>query len=302
MLFRSAMPIDASASLQALASMGRPLGMDAVELARGIVSVVVSNSTGALHAGSVRRGLDPRDFVLMAYGGCGPLHAGLLARELAIPIVVVPPSPGILCAYGLLVADVADEIAQTRIVPAGQAGANDGERILARLEEQARDWLDRQRVPVDQWRITRSVDMRYRGQNYELRVPLDGALDDGGLRSLVGRFHQRHETRYGHHAPDDPVELVTFRVQAAGKRATTPIAVRPRRGHPSTPRTERVVHLLASDERWPVYERPLLVLDQEIGGPAIVEQLDTTTLILPGQSARVDEQANLVLEFRESTG
>jgi N-methylhydantoinase A len=249
----------------------------------------------------VQRGHDPRDYTLMAFGGAGPLHAARLARELEIRRVLVPRNPGILCAMGLLLTDLRADFAATRLTPLGKEALQPMTAAFETLARQAADWFDLEGIPGEARQITRTVDMRYAGQNYELPVALpDGPFDAGTLALLAEGFAAEHRRMYGFVAEGEPVQLVTFRIEATGLVRKASLTAKPLGGADPEPAREgsRDVWLPESGGfvAAPVYARDRLSPGNRIAGPAIVEQMDSTTLVLPGMGARVDGYDNLILE------
>ena len=274
------------------------LGVDRVAAARGILSVVQTNMLGAIRIVSVRKGYDPREYTMVAFGGAGPLHAAALARDLGIRQVLVPPAPGILCALGLLVEPRRLDVVRTRVGVLDAAFAVDLTRAFGELETDAIAWLDREGVAPGRRRITRAFDMRYLGQNFELRVP--EPPERGDAETLRRAFLREHERVYGYAADDEPVQVVNLRLTALGDPERLDL---PALAKASTPDSE--VARIGERPVWfdetdaftptPVYRRERLLAGHTIAGPAIVEQMDSTTVVLPGQSATVDAHGNLLI-------
>ncbi|HEY0418810.1 MAG TPA: hydantoinase/oxoprolinase family protein, partial [Acetobacteraceae bacterium] len=205
-------------SLAAIGRLAERLGMDVMSTAQGILSVVTANMAKAIRVISVQRGHDPRDHTLVAFGGAGPLHAARLARELDIARILVPRSPGILCAMGLLLTDLRADFAATRLMTLEEGAIPAIEDAFRDLGVRAAGWCADEHILPESRRITRTVDMRYRGQNYELAIPLpDGPVTPASLDALAAGFAEAHHRMYGFVAEDEPVQLVTFRVEAAGQ-------------------------------------------------------------------------------------
>jgi N-methylhydantoinase A len=284
----------------AIERLAASLGMDAMATAQGIVSVVTANMARAIRVISVQRGHDPRDYMLVAFGGAGPLHAARLARELEIGRILVPRNPGILCAMGLLLTDLRADFATTRLRTLAAAALPDMADAFRTLRAQAEAWFDTEGIAPAARSITRTVDMRYAGQNYELPVPLpEGEIGAVSLETLSDGFAAAHQRLYGFVAEDEPVQLVTFRVEAAGVVPKASFQPQPDAG----PDASGAV--VARREVWlpeaggfiscPVYERDRLRPGNCVAGPAIIEQMDATTLVLPDMVARVEPYLNLVL-------
>jgi N-methylhydantoinase A len=286
---------------QAIARIAERVGLDVMATAQGIISVVTANMARAIRVISVQRGHDPRDYTLTAFGGAGPLHAARLAKELEITRILVPRSPGILCAMGLLLTDLRADFATTRLRELGAAALPEIERSFTELSGRAEAWFDNEGIAPSARRITRTVDMRYGGQNYELPVTLpDGPVTRTTLDALAEGFAAAHHRMYGFIAEDDPVQLVTFRVEAAGLVRKAAFQPRPEQG------ADASGAIIGRRDVWlpeaggfvtcPVLARDKLDAGNRIAGPAIVEQMDATTLILPGMIARVEPYLNLILE------
>jgi N-methylhydantoinase A len=239
---------------------------------------------------------------LMAFGGAGPLHAARLARELDIPRILVPRSPGILCAMGLLLTDLRADFATTRLMPLDTGALTQIEAAFAALAQQAEAWFAEETIAPDARRLLRTVDMRYAGQNYELAVPLpDGPVAPATLDLLARGFAEAHQRLYGFVAENEPVQLVTFRLEATGLVSKATLKAHLLEGADARPaiREQRNVWLAESRDfvACPVYARDDLRAGNRFSGPAIIEQMDATTLVLPGMTARVDAWLNLILEF-----
>jgi N-methylhydantoinase A len=285
----------------AIDTLARKVGLSAMQTAQGIVSVVTANMARAIRVISVQRGHDPRDYTLVAFGGAGPLHAARLARELDIARVLVPRSPGILCAMGLLLTDLRADFAATRLLPLAPHVVGDIEAAFATLDARATAWFAQEHIGADARRTVRTVDMRYAGQNYELAVPLPaGPITARTLDQLAQGFAEAHRRMYGFVAEDEPVQLVTFRVEATGHVAKATLEQAAMSGVDASGaiRERRAVWIAEENGNvpCPVYARDRLKPGNRFAGPAIVEQMDATTLVLPGMIARVDSYLNLILE------
>lgn len=294
------MAIDATAAWGAIERLARRLGLEPLATAQGIVSVVTATMARAIRVISVQRGHDPRDFTLVAFGGAGPLHAARLARELDIPRVIVPEAPGILCALGLLVTDLRTDFSLTRLlrlVP-GSLDAING--AFAELAGRAEAWFEAEGIGAGRRQVRRSVDLRYQGQNYELAVAAsEGVLDKEALAELAAGFARAHEQLYGYDQPGEPIQAVTFRVEASGVTPKAELRASPAGGMEASGARvgSRAVYLPEAGGfvECPVYERSLLASGNRLVGPALIDQLDATTLILPGQRAAVDGYRNVVI-------
>jgi N-methylhydantoinase A len=295
------MKVDQALARQAIEGLARQLGMDTIATAQGIISVVTANMARAIRVISVQRGHDPRDYTLVAFGGAGPLHAARLARELEIKRILVPRTPGILCAMGLLLTDLRADFATTRLQTLGAAALPEIEAAFQVLDIQAEEWFASEHIPAAARRRARTVDMRYAGQNYELPVALpDGPITTATLDALAAGFAESHRRMYGFVAEGEPVQLVTFRIEASGLVRKAELKPRPNAGPDAT------AAVIGQREVWlpeaggfvacPVYSRDKLDAGNWISGPAIIDQMDATTVVLPGMIARVEPFLNLILE------
>jgi N-methylhydantoinase A len=290
--------LDEAAARQALQALGEKLALPPEAAALGVVRVVNAAMERALRRVSVERGYDPRSFTLLPFGGAGPLHACDLAEALGIGRMLVPRHPGVLSAYGMLVADVVNDAAQSVLQPATEL-----QRDLAPLHALYQSLAERvQRVlqaeGIAEPEVTAALDLRYRGQSYELTVPLALPLSSAGLAEAIAEFHRLHEARYGYAMREETVQVVTLRVRGRGPGAnlTVPQAP-PGSADASVARVaEKAVWFTADGPTiTPCYDRDRLRAGHQFAGPALVFQFDATTLVNPGWTGRVDGYGNLWL-------
>jgi N-methylhydantoinase A len=268
------------------------LGLSLERFAAGVVRVVNANMEAALRVVSIERGHDPRDFTLVAFGGAGPLHACELAQTLGIPRVLVPPHPGALSALGILMSDVVKDYSRTVLWPvSAELPAGKLRSVFGELERAARGDFRRERWPGTV-RFTRSVDLRYRGQGYELSVPFTPAL--------LRRFHEEHQRRYGYSHPGREVELVTLRLRAAipARPSVSSFDAEAKRKQAAT--TARVF-MGGKLQPARIYDRGSLKEARRYSGPAVITEYSSTTLVPPGMRFRVDRAGSLVIETVPST-
>jgi N-methylhydantoinase A len=291
-------PLDVEAARRAITErIARPLGLSLETAASGILDILNNAMVGAIRLVSVERGHDPRDFALVAFGGAGPLHGSALAALLGMRTVVVPRYPGVLSTFGLLATDLRNDYARTSLQKPPDHDRAEIARIYADLEGQAHAWLDTEGIPRVARGVHRLADLRYRHQGFELTVAWDE--HDLSMDGLLQRFHARHRRLYTYALEDAPIEIVTLRVAATGitRGLRLPrLATRRSRGG-RVPVGERRVYF-AEAGGWllcPRYDRETLWPGAIIAGPAIIEQVDSTTVIHPGQRAIVDAVGNLVL-------
>jgi N-methylhydantoinase A len=300
-LLGGSMPLDAGAAASAIGTLADALALSPLETARGIIAVVNANMAGAVRLVTVQRGVDPAGLALLAFGGAGPLHAAALARELGVRTVVVPPSPGLLCALGLLVEDLRVDAVRTCVSRLEADTLDRLDTLFAEMESEARAWLEREQVPAARRSLERWLDMRYLGQNYELLVPVpEEVWQTQRLEPLRERFLALHEAAYGYAAPDEPIQVVNARLVARGRPdpPVLPESARAVGDVAAAVTTQRRVFFETAGDfvDCPVYDRRRLAAGHVVAGPAVVEQFDSTTLIHPGQRAEVDDLGFLLIQ------
>jgi N-methylhydantoinase A len=282
-----------------------PLGLSVEEAAEGILRIANANMVEAIRLVTIERGYDPRELSLVAFGGAGPLHALDLAAELQMPEVVVPPYPGVTSAMGLLHVDPLDDFSWAYVQRREQLDLDHLAGVYREMEERVVSSLERQGVDRADIAIERLVDLRYIGQLHSVTVPLP-EITDAGVTGAVTAFHDEHLRQYRYSHPDAPVETSTLRVAARGTRQkpdlrTVRYAERDTR-NPS-PDRERPVHFGAVG--WldtKVVDRLGLAAGDEVEGPCVVEELDSTLVLAPGMRGRVDEVGNIVITLERNTG
>ena len=274
-----------------------PLGMDIHEAARGILSIADHNMTGAIRVVSVERGYDPRNLVLVPFGGAGPLHGGSLARLMGIGTILVPPAPGVLSAMGLLVSNLRAEFTRTCLQRPGREDIAQLAGAFAELVDDARAWLLDEDVPPGASQITWHATMRYQNQGFELIVPWAGTtVNAATIAASFGRFHRLHERLYTFAQEDTPVEIVTLRVDAVGTFQPPTLPELSPGDDPNDAITgDLEMSLAQGTQRAKVYDRSKLGAGDRIAGPAVLTQLDATTLLLPGQIAEVHHLGSLIV-------
>jgi N-methylhydantoinase A len=278
------------------ARMDRPLGVEA--LAEGIVTIAVARMTSAIREISIQRGHDPRDFTLIAFGGAGPMHALAMADEIGIPRVLVPRHPGNFSALGLLAADIKHDDVRTRVGPLGER-LPALRQAFAEMEAAARQQLEREGFAPEQQKLLRSLDLRYRGQAFELNIPTDTALQ---LDRIEADFHRQHRDTYGHANPQAAIELVNARLTAYGL-VPKPAAERHVAPGADLDRAlveRRAVWFEGRAHDCPVWDRERLPERAELRGPAIVEEFGATTVVPPGWRGAMDPHGNLRFEREAS--
>ena len=293
------MQLDPAASHAVLDEMAGQLNLAPLALAAGIHRIINERMSDEIRLVSVRRGYDPRQFALVALGGAGPVHAGRLARMLSIPTVLVPATPGVLAAFGLLVANVEHEHTRTFAVRSDQVRLPVMEAAFAELDALGREKMAQDQVPASAVRMARHGDLRYVGQSYELEVPLPDVLGSGTVSEAVAAFNTAHLRVYGHSRENIPVEFVNLRTVHSASQG------QPRLSAPAGGKS--LDEALKSRRRaWfdefgdfrevPVYDRARLPVETPFDGPAIVEQPDTTTVVYPGHVCHVDAAGNMLIK------
>ena len=273
------------------------LDMKVAEAAEGIIEVANAQMEGILRVVSVRRGFDPREFTLVAFGGAGPLHAVDLASALGITEVVVPLYPGLFSAQGLCQAYVLNEFVRTRVTRWEDANLSTMLSTVAALEKEAVEWLDREGIDSEKRALTRSMDMRYVGQNWELTVNLsDLPTSEEELEDARRDFDRLHQQMYGHSSDTDAVEVVSFRVHAYASSPPLKVKSIVAGGKDSSEActgSREVYFAQGGATECLVYDRNRLKGGNRVDGPAVIEQLDATTVIPPGYAGRVDDYGNI---------
>ena len=286
-----AVTLDRGKAEEALHRVGERLGLDAHETARGIVRVADAEMTRALRVISVERGLDPRDFTLVAFGGAGAMHACALAEELGVARVLVPKACGVLSALGLAISDVRRDAVRPFLADLHDVDEAKLAEVFEAMEGDARGALARTEGAEGDPELTREADLRYKGQSFELTVPADD------LDELAGRFHAAHERRYGWRRDDAGVEVVNLRLTA-----TLP-GIRPTlREDPAGGKAEPARREISVDGEWrevDVLDRSALGAGSKVEGPAVVEFAEATCVVRLGWSGAIDEVGTLVLERGE---
>jgi N-methylhydantoinase A len=279
-----------------------PLGLSVTDAAEGIVRIVNGNMTGALKVVSVEKGYDPKDFTLVAFGGAGPLHATALAESLGCRTVLVPRHPGLLCALGLLVTDMQYDYARTALQRAPDYDLDAMERVWQALEADAHSDLEREGIAEPDRIVTRLADVRYAKQGFELSLDVPaGQIDAAAAGKIVDAFHALHQRLYTFSDRASPVEIVNLRVRAVGVMSKVrPAEIELAKGSRPIMSGTRAVHVGGRlHGEVPVYRRESLKAGHRLAGPAIVDQLDTTTVIAPGFAGEVDRFGNIVLQRTE---
>ena len=283
---------------EAIDSLAEKLSMSREDTALGIVQVASSVIVKAIRAISVERGHDPSKFSLFAFGGAGPLHAIDVAKDLGMKKVFIPPNPGILCAEGLLGSDLVADLIQPSLAPFDEDVFETLNVAKSNLSMRAKDWFSSESVDVKDQRQAWSVDLRYAGQNFELAINFENnQFNRDTALALRAEFDKAHEVAYGYSQSTEPVELVGMRVKLAGVLSKPPL-----------PKTKKGSSFNSSGSRkvsfgknaWfetPIYRRDTIPVDHNFEGPAVIEQMDSMLLIFPGDTAKIDDWGNLIINL-----
>jgi len=293
------MPVNEEKARQAIMDqIGDPLGLSLEEAAYGILRIAIANMSRAIRSVSTERGYDIFDFVLMPFGGAGPLHAAEIALECGIPRIVVPNQPGTMCARGILLSDLSFDFVRTEINEANEDAWFHVCSQFREMEQQGDDWLADENVDALNRSFRRIIDARYRGQNYEVRVELD-AIEQDGLSAFLKEFGQVHKQEYGYDIPGRPVEIVNCRLQAVGRVPKADQRLVIAEGSLEDACTGRRESFFSLESGWldtPIYARAEVPVDTVIEGPAVIDEMSSTTVIHPGQQAYVDRYGNIIID------
>jgi N-methylhydantoinase A len=282
-----------------------PLGLDPVAAAEGILRIATTKMSHVVRWVTTERGLDAADFALVAYGGAGPLHASMIARELRIGRVVIPIAPGHFSAFGMLVSDLRRDFVSTWFTPLAAASFGRMEEIFRAMEDEGREAVRRSGVATADVTVTRAADMRYVGQEHAVTVELPADLFQNKDRAgIKRRFDAVHDVRYGHAAEREPAEIVSLRSAVTGL-LNKPRFERIGAGEAEPPSgAANGSRPVSFDGRGfvatPTFDRTKLLAGNRIAGPALVEEHAATTVVFPGDTLMVDEYGNLVIEIARS--
>lgn len=280
----------------------RPLRMPVEDAAYGIVRVVNANMVKGMAGSSIEKGFDPREFTLVAFGGAGPLHACELAKEIGMRKVVIPLYPGALSAFGLVTSDIRHDYVQTVAKPAVAVDPAELERAYAAMEVKARAQLAEEKIAGDDVDIQWTADLRYAGQAYELNVPVphNGRLTHKDVQATIARFHALHQKVYAYSSVSDPVDVINVRLVGIGQVPDVRIPKR-KRGDKSARGARKGTRPVYYEGRGfikvPVYERDLLKPGNLVKGPCIIEEIISSTVVIPGATARVDVWGNVIINM-----
>ncbi len=298
-----AMALDRKAAAAAIGALGGELGLEPAEAAAGVLAIVGANMANAIRSRTVQKGIDPRAFALVAFGGAGPLHAVDVALELGIPEVVVPPHPGITSAIGLLTTDLKYDAIRTAFQISTALDLERLNRDFGAMADELAAHFGRDRIAMDQVSFARYGDLRYMGQGYELRIEIeDGPLDGAATRALFERFHRQHQAEYGHVFEASPIEIVNLRLTGAGSVPTIGATRAESGGSLAAARIKSGPCMFREAGRLDqvetaFYARERLPMERPFAGPAIILQNDSTTVVPPGHSVALDLSGSMIIRI-----
>jgi N-methylhydantoinase A len=286
------MPLDEQAAQRALHGIGQQVGLNDVAFAEGVLAIINAKMADAMRTITVKQGIDPREYSLVAFGGAGPMHAAWLAEELEIHEVIVPSSPGTFSAWGMLQTDMRHDVVRAFYRPIAELGADDVAAVYSQLEHEGSALLEHEGVPADDRYFARSADMRYIGQEYTVNVTIGAEI---ALDAIEHDFHEAYRIRYGHATPGAPVEFVNLRLAAMGRIGTREATFRasveehdPLLGH-------REVVFAGEQHTTAVLLRDNLRPGARQDGPLVIEEESSTTVVPPGYVVDVDDHGNLLV-------
>lgn len=293
------MTLDKEASIRAMETISGELGLSVEETAEGICRIADAKMADAIRQLTIRKGIDPREFVLVAFGGAGPMHACTTAEELDIETVLLPEMPGIFSAWGMLQSDIRQDFSRTMQVITSEVDLSEIQEKFDEMTEEAEIILEKQHIDGSHTAFVRNADMRYLGQEYTVRVSFTGtgAITEQVIKDLENKFHEMHKQIYGHNNPNGKIEIVTLRLVGLGqldkieKQKSTDFST-------ETPQPRKSQKAMFYGKLYDamVYDRENLIPGQKIAGPAIIEEFTTTSVIPPNWEITVDEYRNMVVK------
>ncbi|MGD9912958.1 MAG: hydantoinase/oxoprolinase family protein [Rhizobiaceae bacterium] len=300
------MKLDAAASQRVIETFAGEIGMPVNETAEGVLTIINANMANAIRSRTVQKGIDPRGFALVAFGGAGPLHGAEVAAMLGVPEVIVPPYPGITSAMGLLTTDLKYDAIRTQFQVSDSIDLERLNRDCAAMEEQLRGQFAADKIPEEQLSFERIGDLRYVGQGYELKVALPkGEISEAGMQGVWAAFHKAHAAEYGHAFENSPIEIVNVRVSGIGRMAKITKLQPPAGGslEEAQVRTRACTFRVdgeLKDFDTPIYQRAKLPVGESFDGPAIILQKDSTTVVPPRAKAIVHVSGSILITLGDA--
>jgi N-methylhydantoinase A len=293
------MHLDEEAAATAVRSVAGQLELDDTAFAEGMLQIVNANMADAMRTITVKQGIDPRDYSLVAFGGAGPMHAVWLANELEIREVIIPWSPGTFSAWGMLQTDIRHDVVRSFYRPLADLSAGDVEEVFVELQAEGAELLTSEGIAADAHLFARSADMRYVGQEYTVNVDIGADVDLGAIGDA---FHDAHRVRYGHSTPGAPVEFVNLRLAAFGQIAGSVAPFTPPEGDGGQVAGTRTATFDGVPYETTILHRDRLRPEQTFEGPLVIEEQSSTTVIPPGHTVRVDALGNLLITTTDAEG
>jgi N-methylhydantoinase A len=287
------MSLDTDATSRAMTKLAEPLGISELDLAEGILAISNAKMADAMRTITVEKGIDPREFTLVAFGGAGPMCAVELAYELEIGEILIPRFPGTFSAWGMLQSDIRSDFTANFFVPADQVDPAVMRKVCQSLQDQGRALLEEEHVAPEDMIYALAADVRYIGQENTLSIPFSA---DSQASDILKAFHAAHERRFGHAQPNNPVEFVNLRLAAVGRlaRERQPFASTPQAASPVI--GERDVIFAGQTVRANIFNRDLFTDQTRYAGPAVIEEQSATTFVPPGYAFRLDDWGNLLIQ------
>jgi N-methylhydantoinase A len=287
------MTLDVEATGRAMTKLAQPLGISELELAEGILAISNAKMADAMRTITVEKGIDPREFTLVAYGGAGPMHAVELAYELEIGEILIPRFPGTFSAWGMLQSDIRSDFSASFFFSADLVDPVAMRQVCQSLQDQGRALLDQEHVAPKDMIFALAADLRYVGQENTLSIPFSA---DSRVPDILDAFHSAHERRFGHAQPNNPVEFVNLRLAAVGRLARERQAFASTSQAASPVISERDVIFGAQTLRANIFNRALIADQTPYSGPAVIEEESATTFVPPGYGFRLDDWGNILIQ------
>jgi N-methylhydantoinase A/oxoprolinase/acetone carboxylase beta subunit len=298
------MSLDVDAATRVIDALAAELKLDRLEAASGVLTIVNANMAAAIRSRTVQKGIDPRLFSLVAFGGAGPLHGAEVAELLGIGEVIVPPHPGITSAVGLLTTDLKYDAIRTAFQTSTAVDLDRLNAAFGAMQADIAAQLQRDGVAAERVGFTRAGDLRYAGQGYELRIGFPAAdVTEADIAQVFALFHEQHRAEYGHAFPETPIEIVNIRLTGSGRMPKIERASAERGGTVAAAEVKRTRSVFRAGGVLRGYDAPVLRREAlptgvAFEGPAIVVQKDTTTIIPPGWTATEEPGGNLILRSK----
>lgn len=296
-LLNGDMTLDMASTEKAFEKLGEEIGLSATELAEGMIAIGNAKMADAMRTITVGRGIDPRDFTLVAFGGAGPMHAVELASELDIKQILIPNFPGTFSAWGMLQSDIRHDFAATHYAISDDVDISQIAVLFDGMLNDGSKTLTEEGVERSRMEFMRSVDLRYVGQEYTINVPLNEALD---LNSAIDAFHDLYQARYGHALHGSPVEIINLRLTATGRLKRGKVSAEAKPAKQNLSALHRDIIFNGQSYHAPIYKREALPNSKLYKSPAVVEEASATTIIPPGYTFRIDEIGNLLIQAEEN--